>query len=181
MAQGDEGALGAIYDRHAPVLYALAYQILKDRDDAEEAVLEAFTQAWSRSTTYERARGSVAAWLVVLARSRALDRVRARTSHQRALERASVGEPDSPSPAMGRPSPETSGRAEAGEQRARILSVLGQLSESQRVCIQLAYYDGLSQSEIAARLQEPLGTIKTRTRQAMLRLRDLLGGAGASA
>lgn len=175
MAGGDEQALGTIYDRHGATLYALAFQILRDAHDAEEIVLETFNQAWRRAASYQQGRGSVAAWLVVLARSRALDRVRSRTRHTRAVERAVTSEQDAPAPAMGRGAAEANRYAEERERRGKVLAVLQQLPEPQRICIQLAYYEGLSQTEIAAKLSEPLGTIKTRTRQAMIKLRDLLG------
>jgi RNA polymerase sigma-70 factor (ECF subfamily) len=174
MAGGEERALGALYDRYGRTLFALAYRILADRDDAEEVVLEAFTQAWRNAGSYATDRGSVAAWLVVLARSRALDRLRSRERHVRALERAAGSTPDEGAPAMGRPEPEASHAAEDAERRSRVLGVLQELPEAQRVCIQLAYYDGLTQVEIAARLAEPLGTVKTRMRLGMIKLQEML-------
>lgn len=174
LAGGDEGALASLYDRHGKTLYGLAYRILGDRDDAEEVVMDAFTQAWRAAASYSADRGSVAAWLVVLARSRALDRLRARARRVRALSRAVEQDPTSPSPAMGTPSVGTDDGAEAGERRDRILAVLRALPEAQRQCIELAYYDGLTQSEIAARLSEPLGTVKTRMRLGLIKLREAL-------
>jgi RNA polymerase sigma-70 factor (ECF subfamily) len=174
MAAGEERALGALYDRYGRTLFALAYRILADRDDAEEVVLEAFTQAWRSSDRYALERGSVAAWLVVLARSRALDRLRSRERHARAMERAAGSAPVEGAPGMGRPEPDTGRAAEDAERRQRVLGVLEELPEAQRVCIQLAYYDGLTQVEIAARLAEPLGTVKTRMRLGMIKLQEML-------
>lgn len=174
MADGDEHALASLYDRHGRVLFALAYQILGDRDDAEEVVLEAFTQAWRNSGTYAPDRGSVAAWLVVLSRSRALDRRRARSRHAQALERAAVSVTGDEVPAMGRPAEDASKIGERKEQRAQVLAALQELPAPQRDCLQLAYYEGLSQTEIAARLTEPLGTVKTRMRLGLMKLRELL-------
>lgn len=171
MAAGDESAVGALYDRYGATLYALAVRILGDREDAEEAVMDAMAQAWSGANRYAAERGSVGAWLVVLVRSRALDRRRAGGRRLLALDRAAAAEA---APGMGGAPPPTSAAAEAGEQRARVLAALAALPEPQRVCLELAYYDGLSQSEIAARLAEPLGTVKTRTRQALIRLRERL-------
>lgn len=173
IAAGEEAALGQLYDRYGNTLYALAYRILGDRDDAEEVVMDALTQAWRSAATYAAGRGSVAAWLVMLGRSRALDRLRARERQARALGRAAVTDPGSP-PAMGRAEPESQVAAELGERRARVLAALGELPEPQRVCIQLAYYEGLTQTEIAARLAEPLGTVKTRMRSGLIKLRESL-------
>lgn len=174
MAGGDERALGDLYDRHGRVLYALAFRILGDRDDAEEVVMEAFHQAWRASGAYAPDRGSVGAWLVVMARSRALDRLRARDRHTRALTRAAEDEGGNAAPAMGVPQPMAHVFAEAGERRGQVLAALGALPEPQRVCIQLAYYEGLTQTEIATRLAEPLGTVKTRMRLGMIKLRETL-------
>jgi len=174
MARGDERALGALYDRHGRTMFALAYRILADRDDAEEVVLEAFTQAWRASGNYASERGSVAAWLVVLARSRALDRLRSRDRHQRAITRAAEDEGGLASPAMGTVAPETQHGVEEKERRVQVLAALGELPEPQRRCIQLAYYEGLTQTEIATRLSEPLGTVKTRMRLGLMKLRETL-------
>jgi RNA polymerase sigma-70 factor (ECF subfamily) len=179
LAAGDESALASLYDRHGKTLYGLAYRILTDREDAEEVVMDAFTQAWRGAGSYSAERGSVAAWLVVLVRSRALDRLRSRERRQRALGRAALVDPLAPSPGMGAgPLPSDAG-AERGERRERVLAVLASLPESQRRCIELAYYDGLTQTEIAERLAEPLGTVKTRVRLGLMKLREAFETAGA--
>lgn len=174
MAGGDQRALGALYDRHGPTLFALAYRILGDRDDAEEVVMEAFTQAWRNAAGYATDRGSVVAWLVVLARSRALDRLRARDRHARAVTRAAEHEGGERAPAMGAQLPATHHAAEDRERRTHVLAALQELPEPQRICIQLAYYEGLTQTEIAARLAEPLGTVKTRMRLGLIKLKETL-------
>jgi RNA polymerase sigma-70 factor (ECF subfamily) len=171
MAGGDEAALASLYDRHGKTLYGLAFRILGDRDDAEEVVMDAFTQAWRSAATYAAERGSVAAWLVMLARSRALDRLRARSRQARALTRAAQQESLTPAAAA------TSGAllaAESRERSERVKAALAALPEAQRVCIELGYYEGLTQSEIAARLAEPLGTVKTRMRLGLIKLREAL-------
>lgn len=173
LAAGDDAALGALYDRHGATLYALAFRILADRDDAEEVVMDAMTQAWRASGTYSADRGSVAAWLVVLTRSRALDHLRSRHRQARALDRAAALETDG-ALAMGDQASDAGAAAEHGERRARIRAALASLPEPQRVCIELAYYQGLTQTEIAAQLGEPLGTVKTRMRLGLLKLRDTL-------
>ncbi len=174
MAGGDERALAALYDRYGAILFALAYRILGNRDDADEVVLETFTQAWKGAATYSGSRGTVAAWLVVLGRSRALDRLRARGRHTSAVERAAASAPVGETPGMGQPADDPSRRGELAEGRNAVLSALKELPDAQRDCIRLAYYDGLTQTEIAARLSEPLGTVKTRMRLGMMKLKEIL-------
>jgi RNA polymerase sigma-70 factor (ECF subfamily) len=172
IAQGDEAALERLYDRYAAVLYALAYRIAGERSDAEEIVLDSFTQAWRDATRFRSERGSVAAWLTMICRSRALDLVRARTRRARVASSAAAAEPGAP-PAMGSAA---GGERdiERLERRKVVAEALRGLSPPQRQAIELAYYDGLSHSEIAERLGEPLGTVKTRVRLAMEKLREML-------
>lgn len=172
LAAGHESALAALYDRHGGILYALAYRILSDREDAEEIVLTAFMQAWKDARGWQPHRGSVATWLVMMTRSRALDRLRSRKRRQQAVSRAAVESPGAP--AMGEPGPPADASVAAADAGLQVRGALRELPDSQRTCIELAYYEGLSQSEIAARLKEPLGTVKTRMRLAMAKLRDLL-------
>ena len=131
MAQGDGDALAELYDRHARPVYSLALRILRDVRDAEDIVQEVFAQAWRQASRYSASRGVVAAWLMTLARSRAIDRLRARDD----------------------------------------------LPLLQRVAIELAYFEGLTHVEIADRLEQPLGTVKTRIRLALGKLREVLAGA----
>ena len=172
-AGGKEQAIGLLYDRYGAVLYAVAYRIVGQRADAEEVVLEAFTQAWRDATRFEAGRGSVAAWLTMMARSRALDLVRARERRTRITATAAQDEPET-APAMGAWRSEPGHSLEHDERRQRVEDALRQLSPPQREAIELAYYEGLSQSEIAERLREPLGTVKTRVRLGMQKLRDAL-------
>jgi RNA polymerase sigma-70 factor (ECF subfamily) len=172
-AAGDERALGPLYDRYGPVLYAVAYRIVGQRADAEEVVIEAFAQAWRDAPRFESGRGSVAGWLTMIARSRALDLVRARSRRERITATAAADRPDSP-PAMGDWRGDPAAGVELAERRVRVREALETLSPPQRQAIELAYFEGLSQSEIAERLQEPLGTIKTRVRLGMQKLREFL-------
>jgi RNA polymerase sigma-70 factor (ECF subfamily) len=172
-AAGDERAIAALYDRYGQVLYAVAYRIVGERADAEEAVLDAFTQAWREAPRFEAARGSVAAWLTMIARSRALDLVRARVRRERITSTAASTRTDGPL-AMGGSPDDPSAGVDHSERRQEVQQALGALSPPQRQAIELAYYEGLSQWEIAERLQEPLGTIKTRIRLGMQRLRESL-------
>ena len=181
MAAGDERALGVLYDRHGGVVYALARAVVGERADAEEVVADAFGQAWRSAAEYDPVRGSVAAWLTTIVRTRALDLVRRRgrrgSVYQRAAQMAD-GELAAP---VATPEPPDRGleRAEAG---ALVRRALAALPDAQRRVIELAYFAGLSQSEIAAELAEPLGTVKTRMRAGLEKLRAALrplAGEGA--
>jgi RNA polymerase sigma-70 factor (ECF subfamily) len=173
VASGDERAIASLYDRYGGVLYAVAYRIVGQRADAEEVVLEAFAQAWREAARFDATRGSVAGWLTMIARSRALDLVRARARRERMTATAAAEQPDA-SPAMGDWRNDPGGAVDEAERRARVREALATLSTPQREAIELAYFGGLSQSEIAERLQEPLGTIKTRVRLGMQKLREAL-------
>ena len=173
IAERNEPALERLYDRYSAVLYATAYRIAGERSDAEEIVLDAFAQAWRDAGRFRSERGSVIAWLTMICRSRALDLVRARGRRTRLVDAASASEPDAP-PAMGTGEQMPSGNVEQIERRAVVAQALAQLSPPQRQAIQLAFYEGLSHTEIAEKLGEPLGTVKTRVRLAMQKLRDTL-------
>jgi RNA polymerase sigma-70 factor (ECF subfamily) len=172
-AGADERALAELYDRYGQMLYAVAYRIVGQRADAEEVVIDAFAQAWREATRFETSRGSVAGWLTTIARSRALDLVRSRARRERITASAAAERPDA-SPAMGGWRADPSSGIDLAEQRKQVQLALESLSPPQRRAIELAYFEGLSQSEIAALLQEPLGTIKTRVRLGMQKLRESL-------
>jgi RNA polymerase sigma-70 factor, ECF subfamily len=172
-ASGDERAIASLYERYGGVLYAVAYRIVGQRADAEEAVIEAFAQVWREAPRFEPARGSVAGWLTMIARSRALDMVRARARRDRITASAAADRPGA-SPGMSSWRPDAGGALDDSERRAQVRQALDTLSPPQRQAIELAYFEGLSQSEIAERLQEPLGTVKTRVRLGMQKLRECL-------
>jgi RNA polymerase sigma-70 factor, ECF subfamily len=173
MARGDEQALAALYDRFSGPLYAVAFRIAGERADADEIVLDTFTQAWRDAGRFAAGRGSPAAWLTMICRSRALDLVRSRGRRTRAADRAQAAHPDgAPGMGAGPAGPERS--AELAEEGRQMAAALETLPAPQREAIELAFYDGLSHAEIAARLDEPLGTVKTRVRLGMQKLRDLL-------
>jgi len=163
----DETALAELYDRFAATLNALALRILRDDADAEEVVQEALVHAWNRADSYDPGRSSVSTWLVLVTRSRAIDRLRSRRvvdrTHDQVRHEVSLHE----SPKGGR-------RVQDGERRQRVRAALRELPPEQRQVLDLAYYGGLTQSEIAQTAQIPLGTVKTRTLLAMKKLRSAL-------
>jgi RNA polymerase sigma-70 factor (ECF subfamily) len=173
IAIGDESAVAKLYDRYGTVLFAVAYRIVGQRADAEEVVMEAFAQIWRDAGRFESGRGSVAAWITMIARSRALDQVRSRNRRER-LANSAAQDDTSSAPGMGTWGGDTGARTEQTERQRRVAEAMQTLSPAQRQAIELAYYEGLSQTEIAERLQEPLGTVKTRVRLGMMKLRDLL-------
>lgn len=170
MAEGDERALAAFYDRWSSLVHAVVLRILRQRDDVEDVVEETFWQAWRQANRYLAARGSVQTWLLTIARSRALDRVRAvKRLREEPLEGES-GEALVQQVSEG----DASTSAESNERRVIVLAALSELPSEQREALELGYYNGLSQSEIAERTGQPLGTIKTRMRLAMQKLRGRL-------
>lgn len=167
LAAGDLHAAGALYDRYASLILGLARRILRNEQDAEDVVQEVFSQAWRTAATFEPGRGSVGAWLVMMTRSRSIDRLRSRQARP---DLTGAHDPDlMPSLTPG-PSDELLQNERAGHVRAAMLA----LPVTQRAALELAYFDGLSQSEIAQRLAEPLGTVKTRIRSALQTLRERL-------
>jgi RNA polymerase sigma-70 factor (ECF subfamily) len=172
-AGGDETGLGELYDRFAAVLYGLALRITGEPADAEEVVLDVFGQVWREAARFTADRGSPAAWLATITRSRALDLLRARARRGRLRDAVRQVEPDQvPVTPAALTGPEEA--VDLAERSVQVRAALAELPEPQRAVIELAYFGGLSQSEIAARLGEPLGTIKTRVRAGMQKLRETL-------
>ena len=171
MARGDHEALAELYDRHSRLVYSLALRIIRDQGEAEDIVQEVFSQAWRQAGRYEARRGNVIAWLLNLTRSRAIDRLRGRQSRPEAASDSllAIDIPDLTMPVDEQLSLE--GRA------SRVRAAMKELSVLQRVAIELAFYEGLTHVEIAERLELPLGTVKTRIRQGLLKLKDRLAGA----
>jgi RNA polymerase sigma-70 factor (ECF subfamily) len=171
IAAGDAAGLGALYDRHGRAVYSLALRILGDEGDAEEVTQDVFAQAWRRSAQYDTARGTVAAWLLVMARTRAIDRFRARRVRPEGRVHDDEGLTLQQLPTT---APDVASEMLAAERGQRVRRALEDLPFLQRVALELAYFEGLSQREIADRLEQPLGTVKTRMRLGLLKLRDAL-------
>lgn len=168
MAEGDTEAMAELYDRYARMLLGLARKILGSEDDAEEILQEALVHAWKTAERYDPARSSVSTWLVMITRSRAIDRVRSRTVSERTVVAAHREKPtdhasaDAPTSVL------------QDERRRRVLAELARISDEQREILELAFFKGLTQREIARETGVALGTVKTRSLLAMKKLRTAL-------
>ena len=167
MGRSDEAALAALYDRYRLILFGLLVRILNSREEAEDVLQEVFLQVWRRAADFDEERGRPFTWLVTLARSRAIDRLRVLASRQRLADSAAQE-------VAGEASDAVADTLHA-EQREIVARALATLPEEQRRTLKLAYFEGLTQSEIATQLGTPLGTVKTRMRTGMMKLRELLG------
>ena len=166
VVRGEERALDQLYRRHSPRAYAIALRVLQDPHEAEEALQETFLELWRSATRFDARRASVEGWVATIARTRAIDRLRRREVRQRTCDLAALeAAPPLPTP-------------EDESQRARLREVvqrsLSSLPKEQREAIELAYFHGLPQSEIAAQTDTPLGTVKTRLRLALIKLSGAL-------
>lgn len=170
LAAGDESAFAQLYDCTNRIVYGLALRILGDSSSAEDVTMEAYLQVWRTASRYDPQRGTVTSWLVVLVRSRALDCLRSRKARRADLEE---NVDDVPNLRDSRPTPELDSLA-AGRSRI-VQKAMADLAPDQREAIELAYFSGLSHSEMAEQTGLPLGTVKTRIRLGMLHLRRLLG------
>lgn len=166
MVERDREAFSEFYDRYARLVYPLIVRIVRDPADAADVLQEVFWESWQGAASYDETRGTPEAWIVMRARTRAIDRVR---SVRRRGETFVMPLDDATATASPGEDP-----AERAEARGMILDALAQLPESQREVIALAYYGGLTQTEIAERIKQPLGTVKTRIRTALERLRAVV-------
>jgi RNA polymerase sigma-70 factor (ECF subfamily) len=167
IAGGDQSALTTLYDSTSRLVFGLILRVVGDRATAEEVLLDVYTQIWRQAGSYDRKRGAPLAWMMTIARTRGIDRLRSSKGDltREPLETSSEVTATTPSPE----------EASVASERGRLVrSALDMLSAEQREVIELAYYSGLSHSEIALRLNQPLGTVKTRTRLGMMKLRDTL-------
>ena len=167
VAQSDQHALAALYDSTSRLVYGLVLRILRDAGAAEEVLLDVYAQVWRQAAQYSERRGSPLAWLTTIARSRAIDRLRAGRHEEQRGQQLDL--------AVQTATTENLEEAMAlRETQAKVRAALAALAPEQREVIELAYYSGMSHSEIAARTGQPLGTVKTRTRLGMMKLRELL-------
>src|SRR5437764_8302780 len=168
---GDMAAFEQLYDRHSSTLYALLLRILVNADDAQEVLQETFVKAWTNAKTFDAVRGSEVAWLISIARSKGIDKLRSRKI--RSDRENDAGREISIQSSF---VDKTTGADTAiqSQERIAVRSALAELPDPQRIALELAYFEGLSQSEISDRLSEPLGTIKTRMQLGMKKLRDRL-------
>lgn len=171
VAAGDSLALGTLYDRYAASVYALGLRILNDRQQAEELVQETFLRVWRQAASYRGERGAPATWILGIARNLTIDELRRRG----ARPQPSDGDPEAQLALIASGEDDPAEQADARLRHEMVARALSQLPPEQREALELAYFNGLSQSEIAARLGAPLGTIKTRMRLGLRRLKGLLG------
>jgi len=172
IAARDEAALAQLYDRYDRILFGLLMRILNNREEAEDVLQEVFLQVWRKAADFDANRGRPFTWLVTLARSRGIDRLRTLAARERVAVAGAREVSDEVSDAAT--------DAFKSEQRGLVSDALAKLPDEQKRPIMLAYFDGLTQTEIATRTGAPLGTVKTRMRTGMIRLRELLAGQGAS-
>ena len=156
---GDEGAMALLYDRYSPVVYAVALRVLSDSSAAEDILQDVFMQLWRNPQAFNASRGSLPAWLAVIARNRSIDQLRKRRPEVEAAETVISMDPDLENTAV---------RNQAID---KVRAVLGDMPEEQRTALQMAFFEGLTHVEIAGKTGQPLGTVKTRIRSGILAVR----------
>jgi RNA polymerase sigma-70 factor (ECF subfamily) len=159
LKSGDQGAMAQLYDRYSSVVYSVALRVLGDTGAAEDVLQEVFLQLWRNPSAFDAARGSLGSWLAVITRNRAIDFLRKRRP-ETDLEDVVLSV-----------SPDLAGEAERSRAAEKVRGVIGTMSPSQRSALEMAYWEGMSHSEIADKTGEPLGTIKTRIRAGLICLR----------
>ncbi len=175
IARGDQSAFSQFYDAHAGLAFGLIRRIVRDKEAAEEVLQEVFWQVWREAASFDPARGGPEAWLVMRAKTRAIDKLRSMRRREQTFV-APVDEGSAPGA-----DPRADDPAVAAADRSLVEGALGRLPDAQRRVIELAFFGGLTQTEIAARLGEPIGTVKTRARLGLERLRGLLADKEATA
>jgi RNA polymerase sigma-70 factor (ECF subfamily) len=159
MKSGDQSAMAEIYDRYSSIVYAVALRVLGDTGAAEDVLQEVFLQLWRNPSAFNSARGSLAAWLAVITRNRAIDALRRRRP-ETDIEDVIVSV-----------APDLAGQADRSRAAEKVRGVLRAMPTAQRSALEMAYFEGMSHSEIASKTGEPLGTIKTRIRAGLMALR----------
>lgn len=170
---GDEGAFASFYRRFSPGLFSMIYHILQDQKESEDVLQEAFVQMWKKAASYDALRSGLFTWAVMISRNKAIDRLRSRQRRSRTFE-AAAEELKAVPPESGEQADEV---LDQTEERGRVRAALSKLPGAQREAIDLAFFSGLTQTEISSKLGAPLGTVKARIRRGLLALRDVLGDA----
>jgi len=169
IANGDQAAFAALYDRLSPILYSMALRMMNDAIEAEDVLQDGFVYIWQRANTFDASRGSPISWAIMIVRHKAIDRLRVRLRGERLRQRASA------SPELASDKDDQSALEPfLRERRAQVKSALTQLPGEQREALQLAFFSGLTHQQIAAKIATPLGTVKARIRRGLLQLRQLL-------
>jgi len=176
MQAGDEQAFAAFYDRFAPGLFSMIYAILHDQKESEDVLQEAFVQMWKRTATYDATRSSLFTWAVMISRHKAIDRLRSRQRQSRMVEAMARETNDFNT---GVPAERADNALERSDERDRVRAAMAQLGEGQREAVELAFFAGLTQTQIAEKLGAPLGTVKARIRRGLLALRNMLEAASS--
>ena len=172
MSDGNEDAFATFYDRFAPGLFSLIYGILRDQKESEDVLQEAFVQMWKRIGTYDARRSSLFTWAVMISRHKAIDRLRSRQRQSR-LNEAVTSETNAVP--VSAPADRADNALARSDERERVRTALARLNVAQREAIDLAFFAGLTQTQISERLGTPLGTVKARIRRGLLALREVLG------
>src|SRR5690348_16790870 len=171
LAMGDSEALSQLFQRYAGAVYSLAYRMLNDREGAEELLNEAFVRVWRQAPSFDARRGKLSTWLMSVARNLGIDQLRSRRARPQRSDPLTPGDPELD---LADDSVDVERDVWHAERRRLIRQALQQLPPAQRQALELAYFEGLTQTEISARLGDPLGTTKTRIRLGLQKLRDLL-------
>ena len=171
IAAGDQHAFAVLYDRLSGPLFSLAFEMLRDATEAEDTLQEVCLQVWRRAATYDSSRSSLFSWAVMMTRSKAIDRLRARGRRARVVAGSTDENPESLS-ALASDADDAADTSAKNDEASRVRSILGTLPEEQREAIEMAFFTDMTHAEIAEKKGEPLGTVKARIRRGLLRLRD---------
>ncbi len=176
MSAGDDAAFAVFYDRFAPGLFSMIYAILHDPKESEDVLQDSFVQMWKRTATYDASRSSLFTWAVMISRHKAIDRLRSRQRQTRLVDAVTAETDDNAGSA---PSERADNALARSDEREQVRAALAQLGDAQREAIDLAFFAGLTQTQISEKLGAPLGTVKARIRRGLLALRDVLGGVSS--
>ncbi len=171
-ARGDRASFRQLYERYSGVLFSSAYQVLNDQAETEDVLQDVFVQIWDKARLYDRKRGKPLTWALTLTRNRSIDRLR--SSKRRHRLQDEVEKETAVAEQHSNDQDQPNAQAYTSETKKMVRAAVLQLSDEQRQAIELAYFGGLTQNEIAHKLAEPLGTVKARIRRGMIKLKDLI-------